>query len=172
MDNSYSVALRYILQCLADTRARNYLATEERKAIIQDIHREYQMEMDKKAEIKKKKDLITPTKLAIPPKYRMKLALIIATTTRMQPPVAGIRTTLGAAQQALAPRVPTTSQGPQMPPPGILKSSKTLIKVLRKGRVFCLKLGTLDAIEAADTEWVLRPYMNTAKKRVFLSEPQ
>jgi U3 small nucleolar ribonucleoprotein protein IMP4 len=35
--------------------------------------------------------------------------------------------------------------------------------------VYCLKLGTLDNIEAAETEWVLRPYMNTSKKRQFLS---
>uniref|UniRef100_A0A915JWF8 Uncharacterized protein n=1 Tax=Romanomermis culicivorax TaxID=13658 RepID=A0A915JWF8_ROMCU len=33
-DNSYSMALCYILQCLTDTRALNYPATEERKAII------------------------------------------------------------------------------------------------------------------------------------------
>uniref|UniRef100_A0A915JG60 Uncharacterized protein n=1 Tax=Romanomermis culicivorax TaxID=13658 RepID=A0A915JG60_ROMCU len=33
-DNSYSMALRYILQCLTDTRALNYPATEERRAII------------------------------------------------------------------------------------------------------------------------------------------
>uniref|UniRef100_A0A915IE30 Uncharacterized protein n=1 Tax=Romanomermis culicivorax TaxID=13658 RepID=A0A915IE30_ROMCU len=49
------MALRYILQCLTDTRAPNYPATEERKVIIRDIHRKYQMEMNKKAEIKKKK---------------------------------------------------------------------------------------------------------------------
>uniref|UniRef100_A0A915KY68 Uncharacterized protein n=1 Tax=Romanomermis culicivorax TaxID=13658 RepID=A0A915KY68_ROMCU len=40
-DNPYSMALRYILQCLTDTRDPNYLATKERKAIIRDIHREY-----------------------------------------------------------------------------------------------------------------------------------
>jgi hypothetical protein len=35
--------------------------------------------------------------------------------------------------------------------------------------VYSLKLGTLDNIEAAETEWVLRPYMNTARKRQFLA---
>ena len=36
--------------------------------------------------------------------------------------------------------------------------------------VYSIKLGTLDTMEAADTEWVLRPYMNTAHKRQFLSD--
>jgi U3 small nucleolar ribonucleoprotein protein IMP4 len=36
-------------------------------------------------------------------------------------------------------------------------------------KLYCLKLGTLDNIEAAETEWVLRPYMNTSKKRQYLS---
>uniref|UniRef100_A0A915KCE2 Uncharacterized protein n=1 Tax=Romanomermis culicivorax TaxID=13658 RepID=A0A915KCE2_ROMCU len=39
------------------------------------------MEMDKRAEEKKRKDAIMLTKLAIPPKYQMTLALIIAMTT-------------------------------------------------------------------------------------------
>uniref|UniRef100_A0A915JHF2 Uncharacterized protein n=1 Tax=Romanomermis culicivorax TaxID=13658 RepID=A0A915JHF2_ROMCU len=43
------------------------------------------MEMDKKAEMKKKKGSITLTKGAISPKYQMKPVLIIATTTMMQP---------------------------------------------------------------------------------------
>lgn len=34
-------------------------------------------------------------------------------------------------------------------------------------RLFQIKQGTLD-IQEADTEWVLRPYMNTAKKRLAL----
>lgn len=34
-------------------------------------------------------------------------------------------------------------------------------------RLFHIKLGTLD-IDEADTEWVLRPYMNTARKRLAL----
>uniref|UniRef100_A0A915HIX9 Uncharacterized protein n=1 Tax=Romanomermis culicivorax TaxID=13658 RepID=A0A915HIX9_ROMCU len=89
-NNSYWMALPYILQCLAHTRASNYWATEEQKLIILDIHGEYQMEMDKKAEMKKKKDWITPTKPAIPPKYQMKPAAIMVPTTMMQPPVAGI----------------------------------------------------------------------------------
>ena len=38
--------------------------------------------------------------------------------------------------------------------------------------VYCIKLGTLDNIEAADVEWVLRPYMNTTRKRQFLSTVQ
>lgn len=37
-------------------------------------------------------------------------------------------------------------------------------------RLYEIKLGTLEAEAAADTEWALRPYMNTAKKRRFLSE--
>uniref|UniRef100_A0A915HR44 Uncharacterized protein n=1 Tax=Romanomermis culicivorax TaxID=13658 RepID=A0A915HR44_ROMCU len=94
------------------------------------------MEMNRKAEEKKRKDTMMPTKPAVPPKYQMKPAPIIdlATTTTMQPPVVGIRTSLGAAQRALAPRAPTTSHRLQMPPPSILKASKTLTKVLPKGR--------------------------------------
>lgn len=37
-------------------------------------------------------------------------------------------------------------------------------------RLYEIKLGTLDTIEAADTEWVYRPYMNTTRKRRFLSD--
>ncbi|XP_050675071.1 U3 small nucleolar ribonucleoprotein protein IMP4 [Leptidea sinapis] len=37
-------------------------------------------------------------------------------------------------------------------------------------KLYEIKLGTLDAAAAADTEWALRPYMNTAAKRRFLSE--
>lgn len=37
-------------------------------------------------------------------------------------------------------------------------------------RLFEIKLGTLEAEAAADTEWALRPYMNTSKKRRFLSD--
>jgi len=36
-------------------------------------------------------------------------------------------------------------------------------------KLYCIKLGTLDSIEAAETEWVLKPYMNTTRKRQFLS---
>lgn len=36
-------------------------------------------------------------------------------------------------------------------------------------RLYEIKLGTLDNEDAADTEWALRPYMNTAHKRRFLS---
>lgn len=36
-------------------------------------------------------------------------------------------------------------------------------------KLYEIKLGTLDALDAADTEWALRPYMNTAAKRRFLS---
>uniref|UniRef100_A0A915HSJ3 Uncharacterized protein n=1 Tax=Romanomermis culicivorax TaxID=13658 RepID=A0A915HSJ3_ROMCU len=55
------------------------------------------MEMDKQAEITKKKSSTMLTKPAIPPKYQMKPAPIIATTTRMQALVIGIRTSVGAA---------------------------------------------------------------------------
>jgi U3 small nucleolar ribonucleoprotein protein IMP4 len=37
-------------------------------------------------------------------------------------------------------------------------------------RLYEIKLGTLEAESAADTEWALRPYMNTAAKRRFLSD--
>lgn len=37
-------------------------------------------------------------------------------------------------------------------------------------RLYEIKLGTLDNAEAADTEWALRPYMNTAHKRRFMSD--
>ncbi|KHJ42209.1 brix domain protein [Trichuris suis] len=36
-------------------------------------------------------------------------------------------------------------------------------------KLYCIKLGTVDTLDAAETEWVLRPYMNSAKKRLFLS---
>lgn len=37
-------------------------------------------------------------------------------------------------------------------------------------RLYHIKLGTVDEEKAADTEWVYRPYMNTAAKRRFLSD--
>lgn len=37
-------------------------------------------------------------------------------------------------------------------------------------RLYEIKLGTIDAPEAATTEWVLRPYMNTSMKRRYLSD--
>uniref|UniRef100_A0A8D8YW05 U3 small nucleolar ribonucleoprotein protein IMP4 n=1 Tax=Cacopsylla melanoneura TaxID=428564 RepID=A0A8D8YW05_9HEMI len=37
-------------------------------------------------------------------------------------------------------------------------------------KLYEIKLGTLDTAEAADTEWALRPYMNTNAKRRFLSQ--
>lgn len=37
-------------------------------------------------------------------------------------------------------------------------------------KLYQIKLGTLDELDAADTEWVLRPYMNTSAKRRFLSD--
>lgn len=37
-------------------------------------------------------------------------------------------------------------------------------------RLFQIKLGTLENDAAADVEWALRPYMNTARKRRFLSD--
>jgi len=37
-------------------------------------------------------------------------------------------------------------------------------------RLYEIKLGTLEAESAADTEWALRPYMNTSKKRRFFSD--
>ncbi|KAK0089387.1 hypothetical protein PV325_007545 [Microctonus aethiopoides] len=36
-------------------------------------------------------------------------------------------------------------------------------------KLYEIKLGTLDTAAAADTEWALRPYMNTSHKRRFLS---
>lgn len=37
-------------------------------------------------------------------------------------------------------------------------------------RLFQIKLGTFENEKASDTEWSLRPYMNTARKRRFLSD--
>lgn len=37
-------------------------------------------------------------------------------------------------------------------------------------RLYEIKLGTIDNVGAADTEWALRPYMNTSVKRRFLSD--
>lgn len=37
-------------------------------------------------------------------------------------------------------------------------------------KLYHIKLGTVDETKAADTEWVHRPYMNTAAKRRFLSD--
>lgn len=37
-------------------------------------------------------------------------------------------------------------------------------------RLYEIKLGTLDNADAADIEWALRPYINTAAKRRFLSD--
>lgn len=36
-------------------------------------------------------------------------------------------------------------------------------------KLYEIKLGTIDIADAADTEWALRPYMNTGVKRRFLS---
>ncbi|PIK52736.1 hypothetical protein BSL78_10369 [Apostichopus japonicus] len=36
-------------------------------------------------------------------------------------------------------------------------------------KLYEIRLGTIDQAAAADTEWVARPYMNTAKKRKYLS---
>merc|ERR1712107_66066 len=35
-------------------------------------------------------------------------------------------------------------------------------------RPYQIKLGTLENENAADTEWALRPYMNTAKKNILI----
>lgn len=37
-------------------------------------------------------------------------------------------------------------------------------------KLYEIKLGTLDTTDSAETEWALRPYMNTSIKRRFLSE--
>uniref|UniRef100_A0A915HNU7 N-acetyltransferase domain-containing protein n=1 Tax=Romanomermis culicivorax TaxID=13658 RepID=A0A915HNU7_ROMCU len=57
-----------------------YPATEKKKQVIHDIDWEYQIEINKQAELKKKKSSTMPTQPAIPPKFQMKLALIIART--------------------------------------------------------------------------------------------
>lgn len=36
-------------------------------------------------------------------------------------------------------------------------------------KLYQIKLGTLEQTDIAETEWVLKPYMNTWKKRLFLS---
>ena len=40
----------------------------------------------------------------------------------------------------------------------------------RSSPVYEIRLGTPDQGSAAEVEWVLRPYMNTARKRRFLSD--
>jgi len=35
-------------------------------------------------------------------------------------------------------------------------------------KLFQIKLGTVDMEQAADNEWVLRPYLNTAKRKNLL----
>jgi U3 small nucleolar ribonucleoprotein protein IMP4 len=37
-------------------------------------------------------------------------------------------------------------------------------------KLYQIKLGTLEIENTSETEWVLRPFMNTAKKRKFLSK--
>lgn len=37
-------------------------------------------------------------------------------------------------------------------------------------KLYQIKLGTLEIAKACDTEWVLRPYLNTSKKRAFLND--
>lgn len=37
-------------------------------------------------------------------------------------------------------------------------------------RLYEIKLGTLEAAAASESEWALRPYMNTTRKRRFLSD--
>lgn len=37
-------------------------------------------------------------------------------------------------------------------------------------KVYQIILGTLDTVSSSDVEWVYRPYMNTAKKRKFLTD--
>lgn len=37
-------------------------------------------------------------------------------------------------------------------------------------KVYQIILGTLDTVSSSDIEWVFRPYMNTAKKRKFLTD--
>jgi U3 small nucleolar ribonucleoprotein protein IMP4 len=36
-------------------------------------------------------------------------------------------------------------------------------------KLYEIKLGTIENAETAESEWKLRPYMNTNKKREFLS---
>jgi len=36
-------------------------------------------------------------------------------------------------------------------------------------KLYQIKLGTLESADTADTEWMLRPYMNTSSKRRYLS---
>jgi U3 small nucleolar ribonucleoprotein protein IMP4 len=36
--------------------------------------------------------------------------------------------------------------------------------------VYQIKLGTIDQLDACDTEWQYRPFMNTTKKRQFLTD--
>uniref|UniRef100_A0A915L3L5 Uncharacterized protein n=1 Tax=Romanomermis culicivorax TaxID=13658 RepID=A0A915L3L5_ROMCU len=113
------MALCYISQCLMDTRAPSYPATEERKVIIRDIHHKYQIEMEKKAEIKKRKDSIMRTKLAIPPKYQ----------------ITGCRYTNDVRHNAASSCAMSADHesGTADASARHLKTSKTLTKVLPKG---------------------------------------
>lgn len=52
----------------------------------------------------------------------------------------------------------------------ILKRHIPLSFVVCCGAVYRIIMGTMDQDGAADLEFVLRPYMNTAKKRRFMSE--
>ena len=49
-------------------------------------------------------------------------------------------------------------------------SYKRKNKIYTIFRLFQIKLGTFENEKASDTEWSLRPYMNTARKRRFLSD--
>jgi len=39
-------------------------------------------------------------------------------------------------------------------------------------KLYQIKLGTIDQLDACDTEWQYRPFMNTAKKRKFLTNEE
>lgn len=45
-----------------------------------------------------------------------------------------------------------------------------VLTILLVSTVFKIVMGTLDQVGAADIEFVLKPYMNTARKRKFLSD--
>ncbi|CAF1194353.1 unnamed protein product [Didymodactylos carnosus] len=52
----------------------------------------------------------------------------------------------------------------------IYKKNEGDIELVEIGPLYQIKLGTLDQIDAADTEWQYRPFMNTTKKRRFLTD--
>ena len=52
----------------------------------------------------------------------------------------------------------------------LLEYLKSMFNYYLLFRLYQIKLGTLENESASDTEWSMRPYMNTARKKRFLSD--